>query len=126
MTRDAIERSKDGIVRLGLLSDLAISSKPLEQAGGTMRSTAEFDVRVANSDVVDVAGEKARLKKELEGLQKAISSKESQLGNETFRSRAPEKIVHGLEATLAEQRIEMQKIVERLGQLRWVRLGERA
>ncbi len=117
MTRDAIERSKDGIVRLALLSELTISSKPLEQAGGAVRSTAEFDVRVAYSDVVDVEAEKLRLKKELEGLQKAISSKESQLGNETFRSRAPEKIIRGLEATLAEQRIEMQKIVERLGQL---------
>jgi uncharacterized coiled-coil protein SlyX len=39
------------------------------------------------------------------------------LGNETFRSRAPEKIIRGLETTLAEQRIEMQKIVERLGQM---------
>ena len=117
MTRDAIERSKDGIIRLALLSDLTISSKPLEQAGGAIRSTAEFDVRIAYSDVVDVEAEKARLRKEIEGLQKAISSKESQLGNETFRSRAPEKIVRGLEATLAEQRIELQKLRERLAEL---------
>ncbi|MGB7028456.1 MAG: valine--tRNA ligase [Candidatus Acidiferrum sp.] len=117
MTRDAIERSKDGIIRLALLSDLTISSKPLEQAGGAIRSTAEFDVRIAYSDVVDVEAEKARLRKEIEGLQKAISSKESQLGNEIFRSRAPEKIVRGLEATLAEQRIELQKLRERLAEL---------
>ena len=64
------------------------------------------------AEAVDVEAEKARLKKEIEGLQKAIASKESQLGNETFRSRAPEKIIRGLEATLAEQRIELQKIVE--------------
>ena len=116
-TRDAIERSKDGIVRLGLLSELTISSKPLDQAGGAVRSTAQFDVRVVYSDVVDVEAEKARLKKELDGLRKAISSKESQLGNETFRSRAPEKIIRGLEATLAEQRIELQKLRERLAEL---------
>jgi valyl-tRNA synthetase len=116
-TRDAIERNKDGIIRLGLLSDLAISSKPLEQAGGALRSSAEFDVRIAYSDAVDSAAEKIRLKKEMEGLQKAVASKESQLGNETFRSRAPENIIRGLKATLAEQRIELQKIVERLGQL---------
>ncbi len=116
MTRDAIERSKDGIIRLASLSDLTISIKPLEQAGGAVRSTAEFDVRIAYSDVVDVEAEKTRLKKELDGLQKAISSKESQLGNETFRSRAPEKIIRGLEATLAEQRIELQKLHERLAE----------
>jgi valyl-tRNA synthetase len=57
------------------------------------------------------------LKKEIEGLQKAIASKEAQLGNETFRSRAPEKIIKGLEATLAEQRIELRKLQERLSQL---------
>ena len=76
-----------------------------------------FDVRVAYSDVVDATAEKIRLKKEIEGLQKAIASKERQLGDETFRSRAPEKIVKGLETTLGEQRVELQKLQERLGQL---------
>jgi valyl-tRNA synthetase len=117
MTRDAMERSKDGIVRLASLSLLTISSKPLEQAGGAVRSTAAFDVRIAYSDAVDGEAEKTRLKKEIEGLQKAISSKESQLGNETFRSRAPEKIIRGLEATLADQRIELQKLRERSTEL---------
>jgi valyl-tRNA synthetase len=84
---------------------------------GAVRSTAAFDVRIAYSDVVDAATEKARLKKEIEGLQKAIASKEAQLGNETFRSRAPEKIIKGLEATLAEQRIELRKLQDRLSQL---------
>ncbi len=82
-----------------------------------MRSTATFDVRIAYSDTVDVAAEKTRLKKEIEGLQKAIASKERQLGDETFRSRAPEKIIKGLEATLAEQRIELQKLQDRLSQI---------
>jgi valyl-tRNA synthetase len=64
-----------------------------------------------------VAAEKARLNKEIEGLQKAVASKEKQLGDETFRSRAPEKIIKGLEATLAEQRIELRKLQNRLSQL---------
>jgi valyl-tRNA synthetase len=116
-TRGLIEANRDGILRLAILSDLKISGERLAQSGGAVRSTSQFDVRIEYSEVVDMEAEKARLKKELDGLQKAISSKESQLGNETFRSRAPEKIIRGLEATLAEQRIELQKIVERLGQL---------
>ncbi len=115
--REKIERNLDGIVRLALLSDLKILSEPLEQAGGAMRSTSQFDVRIAYSDVVDVKVEKTRVKKDLEGLQKAIESKERQLGNDTFRSRAPEKIIKGLEATLAEQRIELKKLQDRLAQL---------
>jgi valyl-tRNA synthetase len=115
--REKIERNLDAIVRLALLSELKISSEPLEQAGGAMRSTAQFDVRIAYSDVVDLKAEKTRVKKELEGLQKAIESKERQLGDKIFRSRAPEKIIKGLEATLAEQRIELKKLQDRLAQL---------
>jgi valyl-tRNA synthetase len=116
-TRDLIEANRDAILRLAILSELKVAAGRLPQSGGAVRSTSQYDVRVVYAEAVDTEAEKARLKKELEGLQKAVTSKESQLGNETFRSRAPEKIIRGLEATLAEQRIEMQKIVERLGQL---------
>jgi valyl-tRNA synthetase len=74
-------------------------------------------VRFAYSEIVDAAAEKARLKKEIEGLQKAIASKERQLGDETFRSRAPKDIIKKLELTLAEQRVELRKLQERLEQL---------
>jgi valyl-tRNA synthetase len=117
LVRNRVQAESDAIVRLAFLSELKISTTPLEQAGGAVRSTALFDVRIAYSDVVDPELEKARLRKEIEGLRKAITSKETQLGNATFRSRAPEKIISALEATLAEQRVELQKIVERLGQL---------
>jgi len=116
-TRKLVERSRDGVVRLALLTDLSVSPQPLQQTGGAVRSSAEFDVRIAYSDTVDPEGEKTRLKKEMVGLQKAISSKEGQLGNETFRSRAPENIIRGLEETLATQRIELKKLEDRLGQL---------
>ncbi len=117
LTRKRVQAESDAITRLAVLSELKISQAALQQAGGAMRSTALFDVRIAYSEVADLGAEKARLKRDRDGLQKAISSKENQLGNETFRSRAPEKIIRGLEATLAEQRVELQKIVERLGQL---------
>ena len=82
-----------------------------------MRSTSQFDVRIAYSDTVDVGAELARLRKEIERIQKDIASKERQLGDETFRSRAPEKIIRGMEATLDERRIELKKLTERLRQL---------
>jgi valyl-tRNA synthetase len=116
-TRSLIELNRDGILRLAILSELKISGERFPQAGGAVRSTSQFDVRIAYAEAVDVAAEKTRLKKELEGLQKAVASKERQLGDETFRSRAPEKIIRGLEATLAEQRVELQKIMERMGQV---------
>ena len=116
--RDTIERNRYGILRLAILSDLKVSASKLSETGGTVRSTARFDVRVAHStDAVDAHAEKARLRKEIEGLEKAIAAKENQLGNATFRSKAPEKIIQGMEATMAEQRLELEKLKARLRDL---------
>ncbi len=116
--RQVIEENRDGIARLAALSELKISAGHLPQAGGSVRSTARFDVRIAfAADTIDVAGESARLRKEIEGLEKAIASKEKQLADATFRSRAPEKIIRTMEATLTEQRLELQKLRKRLEEL---------
>ena len=115
--RTSIEQNRDGILRLAILSELKISADRLPQTGGAVRSTSQFDVRIAYSDTVDVGAELARLRKEIERIQKDIASKERQLGDETFRSRAPEKIIRGMEATLDERRIELKKLTERLKQL---------
>ena len=116
-TRASVESNRDGIVRLGMLTDLKISGGALTKGGGAVRSSAKFDLRIEYAETVDAAMECAKITKELEGLRKAIGSKEKQLGDETFRSRAPKKIISGLEAALATQRIEMQKLTERFEQL---------
>jgi valyl-tRNA synthetase len=117
-TADFVQANRRAIERFAVLSELrSVPRQRSEAKSGAVRSTSTFDLRIAYADTVDMVAEKARLKKEIEGLQKAIASKERQLGDETFRSRAPEKIIKGLEATLAEQRIELQKLKDRLDQL---------
>src|SRR6267154_1915315 len=115
--RASLTANLEAVLRLGILSELNITSAPLEQSGGAVRSTARFDLRIPYSDVVDVAGESARIKKEIEGLAKAIQAKEKQLSNDVFRSRAPEKVIKDMEGVLAEQKIELQKLQDRLSQL---------
>ena len=115
--RAAVSANLDGILRLALLTELKISDAKLPQSDGAIRSTSLFDVRVTYTETVDVAAECARLKKEQDRLAKNIASKESQLGNDNFRSRAPEKIIRDMESLLAEQRIELAKTTERLSQL---------
>jgi valyl-tRNA synthetase len=116
MVRELVEGNLETIQRLATLSGLQVTSGHL-LGDGIFRHTAEFELRIPFAEVVNPQAEIARLKKEIEGLQKAIASKERQLGDQTFRSRAPEKIIKGLEATLAEQRVELQKLQERLSQL---------
>jgi len=117
-TGDLAQANRGAIERFAVLSELRlIPRQQLETKREAVRSTATFDVRIAYSDAVDIAGEKPRLSKQIESLQKAITSKERQLGDQTFRSRAPENIVKGLDVTLAEQRIALRKLQERLSQL---------
>jgi valyl-tRNA synthetase len=117
-TRCVIEANKDAILRLAILSELRIVGGKMPERGGGMRSTAQFDVRVPYSmETMDVVAERARVNKEIEGLEKAIASKERQLGNETFRSKAPPSVIKQMEEALAAQRVESQKLRDRLNQL---------
>jgi valyl-tRNA synthetase len=117
--RRAIEASREGILRLGALSELNVNAERLPQSGGAVRSTALFDVRIAyTADAVDVAAEGARLRKQIEGLERAIAAKEKQLANDIFRSRAPKAVVRELEATVAEQTTELRKLRSRLEELK--------
>jgi valyl-tRNA synthetase len=82
-----------------------------------MRSTAQFDLRIAYGEGVDKAAEIAKAKREIERLAKDIESKQSRLADEAFLSKAPPKIVDELRATLAARQIEHQKLIDRLSQL---------
>jgi valyl-tRNA synthetase len=116
--RELVAANREGIVRLGLLTEFSATDGKLAEGGGGKRSTAQFDLRIPYVvETIDVGAELARIKKEIERLRKDIAGKEGQLGNETFRSRAPEKIIQGLEATLAERRVELGKFEERVREL---------
>jgi valyl-tRNA synthetase len=104
------------VVRLAGLSVLNARLGTLD-GGGISRHTAHFDVRVRYDEAIDVHGETAKLRKELERLARDIKLKKQQLADEKFRSRAPEKVVRTLEATLGERTLEHKKLTERLAQL---------
>jgi valyl-tRNA synthetase len=118
-SREVIESSREGIIRLAALSDLKVGAERLPQSGGAVRSTALFDVRIPYvAETIDIAAEATRLRKQIEGLEKAIAAKEKQLADSTFRGRAPENVVRGLEATLAQQTTELRKLRSRLEELK--------
>jgi valyl-tRNA synthetase len=79
--------------------------------------------RVADTEVavalpqVDAAAERARLEKDLTEAEAHAGRLEKQLANETFRSKAPAHVIHGMETTLAETREKVSGLKERLGSL---------
>jgi valyl-tRNA synthetase len=106
----------DTIMRLANFSSLSFSDPP-DPTKGAVRSTKDFTLFIPYEAAFDVKAEVARLRKELDRLSKDIVSKQQRLEDQTFRSRAPEHIVKGLETTLAERRTEFNKAGERLTQL---------
>src|SRR5580700_5496643 len=115
--RKLVEQNLDPLLRLANLASLAISSERPDSENAAVRSTANYDLRIAYGDAVDKEAEVARLRKEIERLSKDIESKKARLADETFLSKAPAKIVEDLKATLAGREIELQKLLARLKQL---------
>ena len=116
--RATVLANLDGIMRLGLLTEFTVTDGTLAEGGGGKKSTAQFDLRIPYvAEAIDVEAELARIKKEIVRLTKDIAGKESQLGNESFRSRAPENIIQGLQATLGERKVELLKFEARLKEL---------
>ena len=115
--QSTVENSLDTILRLANLSSLSFAQPPFDSTKGAIRSTKDFELFIAYEAAVDIPAEIARLKKEMEQLAKNIASNRQRFEDQTFRSRAPEHIVKGLEATLAERQAEFEKIKERLAQL---------
>jgi valyl-tRNA synthetase len=115
--RTTVEQNRDAIMRLAILSDLRLSSQPMKSGEGAVRSTARFDLRISHDEMLDIPAEFARLRKDKDRLEKDIDSKRVRLADETFRSKAPAKIVQQMEATLEERRVELGKAIARLAQL---------
>jgi valyl-tRNA synthetase len=117
VVRSAVEQNRDAIVRLAILSDLRLSAQQVDSPNGAVRATARFDLRITHGETLDVPAELARLTKEKDRLERDIESKCARLSDETFRGKAPAKIVQQMEATLEQRRVELGKAIERLAHL---------
>jgi valyl-tRNA synthetase len=115
--QSTVQNGLETVLRLANLSSLAFAKAPFDSTKGVVRSATDFDLFIPYEAAFDVGAEVLKLKKELDRLTKDIASKQSRLEDQTFRSRAPEHIVKGLESTLAERRSEFDKLGERLAQL---------
>jgi valyl-tRNA synthetase len=81
------------------------------------RSTARFDVHVVYERKVDVAAETARLKKELEKIEKEVANGQRQLGNEGFLAKAPAHVVEGIRKRQEELTVLKEKTEGKLADL---------
>jgi valyl-tRNA synthetase len=115
-THMLIEQNQDAIKRLANVESIAeveqsVASQP------PSRETARFDVRIIYERKIDVAAETARLKKELERVEKELATCQSKLGNERFLDGAPADVVEGTRKRAQELEILRAKIKSKLDEL---------
>ena len=84
------------------------------------RGTSRFDVRVPPENFatkIDLEAERARLKKELEELEKQIDRVAFQLGNQHFLVKAPPRVVDGAHKQLEDLKSRQKSTKSKLDEL---------
>jgi valyl-tRNA synthetase len=117
LARNLIQTNMEPILRLANLSEMHFASSSLDSTGGAMRSTAIFDLRISYGEGIDRQAEIARLKKEIDRLEKDIRSKQDRLADEDFTKKAPPHVVKNLGTTMVERQLEQKKLQAQLEQL---------
>jgi valyl-tRNA synthetase len=109
---------------LANLTRLDIRQLPgaISDRSGLIRSTPDFDLQIqaAAPSANGTAGTESvsRISKEISTLERNIENSKRQLADETFLSRAPEKVIAGLRTKLAEYEVQLKKnkdLLEGLG-----------
>jgi valyl-tRNA synthetase len=111
-----IEQNRGAVERLANVESLTFVQASLATLSN-VRSTARFDVRVIYEAKIDMAAECARLKKELERLEKAIANGQRQLGNDGFLAKAPANVVEGLRKQHEELTVLHEKTLSKMKEL---------
>lgn len=104
---NVLSRAEAAVVRPG---------EALPEVEYAFASIADTEVAVALPEV-DTAVERQRLEKDLAEASAHIQRLEKQLANETFRAKAPEHVIAGMESTLAETQQKAATLQERLAAL---------
>ena len=79
---------------------------------GAVRSTPDFDLVL---EMPRALGQREKLFKDNEQLEKLIANLERQLSNEDFIAKAPEKVVAGMRQKLADYKSQLKKNLDALG-----------
>jgi valyl-tRNA synthetase len=109
-------------VELGVIEKLAnvkldVRNETAPKLTGAVRSTPDFDLLLELPEL-DAEGQRNRLQKEIEQLEKLIGDKDRQLANDQFLNGAPAHVVDSLRAKRGEYLAQLEKSRGALNDLR--------
>ncbi|MBP7764637.1 MAG: valine--tRNA ligase [Deltaproteobacteria bacterium] len=100
--RQAVERGKDYIVNLANCESLTVDVSLAEPKGVATGVVGAMRIFVPLAGLVDIAGEKARLEKEIAKVSKDLEQSSRKLSNRDFRAKAAPEVIAKEEAKLRE------------------------
>jgi valyl-tRNA synthetase len=115
VTRERLARHRPLIERLARLDSIELADAP--PAGSVQFVAGEATGALAIAGIIDVAGERARLAKEIAALAADAEKTAKKLANADFVARAPEEVVEENRERLAEAeaaKAKLQSALERL------------
>jgi valyl-tRNA synthetase len=115
---ELLEPMRAAIESMAAVELTAVGPAAAGAGGATTAAVAGCDVFVDLADLVDVDAEIARLEKDNAKTEGFIKAKQAKLANETFTARAPEAVVAGERAQLAELEERLAKGQAALAALR--------
>jgi valyl-tRNA synthetase len=108
--RDRVLLNRDQIVRLtwsGEIDVIETAAKPRATASAVL---PDCEIYLPLEGLIDLDGEKKKLEREHERIEKLLEAASRRLASQEFRERAPEEVVRREE----EKRFELRTILERL------------
>ena len=112
---DRVERNRPLLARMARLEDISASDNVPPASAQTV--VGETVIALPLDGVIDLDAERDRLAKELKKLGGEIMRLEKKLGNAKFVANAPEEVVVGEKAKLADYTAQKTKVSEALGRL---------
>ena len=112
---EALESQQEVISSLGRVKDLTFGSKPEGEIATTV--VGVIQVHVSLEGLVDKKAEKVRLTREKDMTAAYVTSLTGKLANETFTSKAPEKIVNTMKNNLEEAKAKLALLEDQLNVL---------
>lgn len=115
--RKDLENSQEDIMRLARISELTWKESGEKIPGAAADVVKGVQIFIPLEGLVDTRKEKARLEKEIEQLNKYISTVSAKMANKNFVQNAPEAVVEGEKSKLAEAETRMKQMKEQLTHL---------
>ncbi len=116
---DILKSGESYLQDIAKVGELVLTSTLTEDPGQVIAGvTGTVQVLIPLTGLVDVGALQAKLQKKLDKIEKDIKSLTGRLNNPGFVNKAPDSVIHGAKADLAEAQKQAEILRERLNRLK--------